>query len=156
LAMTPSGKDKALRPSTSMKVIPMVKMPPEVKEVLQKQKPTPIATAAKDGTPNVVFIGFLKVLDEENIMIGDNFFNKTAKNLEENPRISILCYDAESKRSYQIKGTVKVHKSGPRFEEMRKWVHGANPKMPAKSCVMVKVEGVYDSLWGPEAGKKIA
>jgi hypothetical protein len=38
---------------------------------------------------------------------------------------------------------------------MRNWVHGANPKMPAKSCVMVKVEAVYDSLWGPEAGRKM-
>lgn len=133
----------------------MVKMPPEVREVLQKQKPIPIATASKNGVPNVVFIGFLKILDEENIMIGDNFFNKTARNLDENPRISILCYDAESKRSYQIKGSVKVHKSGPQFEEMRKWVLGVKPQMPAKACVMVKVEEVFDSKSGPEAGKKI-
>lgn len=130
-------------------------MPMETREVLQKQKPTPIATASKDGKPNVVYIGYLKILDDERIMIGDNFFNKTLKNLEENPRICILCYDSETKRSYQIKGSVKVHKQGPEFEEMRSWVHGANPKMPAKSCVMVTVEEVYDSIWGPGAGKKI-
>ncbi len=52
-------------------------------------------------------------------MIGDNFFNKTLKNLEENPRICILCYDSETKRSYQIKGSVKVHKSGPEFDQMK-------------------------------------
>ena len=57
----------------------MVKMPTEVREVLQKQKPTPIATASKDGKPNVVYIGYLKILDDEHIMIGDNFFNKTLK-----------------------------------------------------------------------------
>jgi predicted pyridoxine 5'-phosphate oxidase superfamily flavin-nucleotide-binding protein len=134
----------------------MVKMPQEAREVLQKQKPTPIATASKDGNPNVVYIGYLKILDDEQIMIGDNFFNKTLRNLEENPRICILCYDSESKRSYQIKGSAKVHKHGPEFEQMRAWVHGANPKMPAKSCVMVKVEEVFDSIWGPGAGKKIA
>jgi predicted pyridoxine 5'-phosphate oxidase superfamily flavin-nucleotide-binding protein len=134
----------------------MVKMPTEAKEVLQKQKPTPIATASKDGKPNVVYIGYLKILDDEHIMIGDNFFGKTLKNLEENPRICILCYDSESKRSYQIKGSVKVHKFGPEFEEMRAWVHGANPKMPAKTCVMVTVEEVFDSFWGPGAGKRIA
>ncbi len=39
-------------------------MPTEVREVLQKQKPTPIATASKDGKPNVVYIGYLKILDE--------------------------------------------------------------------------------------------
>ncbi|MCE5260902.1 MAG: pyridoxamine 5'-phosphate oxidase family protein [Euryarchaeota archaeon] len=133
----------------------MVKMPPEVKETLAKQKPIPIATATKDGTPNVVFVGLLKVLDDETLMLADNYFLKTAANLSENPRISILCYDSETKRSYQIKGSAKVYKTGPQFEEMRKWVHGTNPKLPAKAAVVVKVEAVYDSMWGPSAGKLI-
>lgn len=133
----------------------MVKMPTEVKEVLAKQKPVPIATATKDGTPNVVFINFMKILDDETLLLSDNFFLKTAANLSENPRISLLCYDAESTKSYQIKGSAKVHKAGPVFEEMRKWVHGVNPKLPAKAAVVVKVEAVYDAIWGPSAGKLI-
>jgi predicted pyridoxine 5'-phosphate oxidase superfamily flavin-nucleotide-binding protein len=134
----------------------MVKMPPEVRETLEKQKPVPIATASKDGTPNVVFVGMLKVLDDENIMIGDNFFYKTSANLAENPKISILCYSGETKKSFQIKGSVNVYKEGETFEAMRKWVQGVNPKLPAKSCVMVKVEEIYNAMWGPAAGKKIA
>jgi predicted pyridoxine 5'-phosphate oxidase superfamily flavin-nucleotide-binding protein len=133
----------------------LVKMPTEVKEVLAKQKPVPIATATKDGTPNVVFINFMKILDDETLLLSDNFFLKTAANLSENPRISLLCYDAESTKSYQIKGSAKVHKAGPVFEEMRKWVHGVNPKLPAKAAVVVKVEAVYDAIWGPSAGKLI-
>ncbi|MBN1109246.1 MAG: pyridoxamine 5'-phosphate oxidase family protein [Methanomassiliicoccales archaeon] len=133
----------------------LVKMPAEVKEVLAKQKPIPIATATKDGTPNVVFINFMKILDDETLLLSDNFFLKTAANLSENPRISLLCYDAESTKSYQIKGSAKVHKAGPVFEEMRKWVHGVNPKLPAKAAVVVKVEAVYDAIWGPSAGKLI-
>ena len=31
----------------------MVKMPAEVRETLEKQKPVPIATASKSGVPNV-------------------------------------------------------------------------------------------------------
>jgi len=133
----------------------MVKMPTEVKEALLKQKPIPIATATKDGTPNVVFIGLLKILDDETLLLADNFFLKTAANLSENPRISVLCYDGETKKSYQIKGSVKVHKAGPQFDEMRKWVHGVNPKLPAKAAVVVTVQAVYDAMWGPSAGKLI-
>lgn len=133
----------------------MVKMPPEVKEALAKQKPIPIATATKDGTPNVIFIGLMKILDDETLLLADNFFLKTAANLSENPRISVLCYDSETKRSYQIKGSAKTYKAGPIFEEMRKWVHGVNPKLPAKAAVVVKVEAVYDAMWGPSAGKLI-
>ncbi|MDM7935128.1 MAG: pyridoxamine 5'-phosphate oxidase family protein [Methanothrix sp.] len=134
----------------------MVRMPPEVTETLSKQKPVPIATASRSGVPNVIFVGAFRVLDEENLMIADNFFYKTAKNLEENPKIAILCYDSQTKKSFQIKGSVKVLKEGERFEEMRKWVHGINPKLPAKACVMVKVEEIYNAMWGPSAGKQIA
>ncbi len=133
----------------------MVKMPPDVKETLQKQKPVPIATASKDGTPNVVFVGLLKIVDDETLMIADNFFYKTAKNLGENPKISILCYNGETKKSFQIKGDVTVCKEGESFDQMRKWVHGVNEKLPAKSCVMVKISEIYNAMWGPAAGKKV-
>jgi predicted pyridoxine 5'-phosphate oxidase superfamily flavin-nucleotide-binding protein len=133
----------------------MVKMPPDVRETLEKQKPVPIATASKDGVPNVVFIGLLKIIDDETLMIADNFFYKTAANLAENPNISILCYNGETKKSFQIKGIVTVHKDGDSFNQMRAWVHGVNNKLPAKACVMVKITEVYNAMWGPAAGKQV-
>lgn len=134
----------------------MVKMPPEVKETLQKQKPMAIATSSRNGVPNVIYVGLLKILDDETVMLVDNFLNKTAANLAENPRLSMLCYDKEAKRCYQIKGSVKVLTSGPHFDEMRKWVAEVNPKLPARAAVVVKVEEIFDSLSGPNAGKRIA
>jgi predicted pyridoxine 5'-phosphate oxidase superfamily flavin-nucleotide-binding protein len=134
----------------------MVKMPSEVRETLEKQKPVPIATASKSGVPNVVFIGLLKIVDDETLMIADNFFYKTAVNLMENPKISILCYSSETKKSFQIKGNVTLCKEGENFNQMRDWVHGINNKLPAKACVMVKITEIYNAMWGPTAGKQIA
>ena len=134
----------------------MVKMPPDVRQTLEKQKPIPLATASKSGVPNVVFIGLLKIIDDETLMLADNFFNKTAANLEENPKISIVCYNSETKKSFQIKGSTTVCKEGDNFEQMRTWVKGISPKLPAKACVMVKIEEVYNAMSGPEAGKKLA
>jgi len=134
----------------------MVKLPPEVKETLSKTKPIPLATASKNSVPNVIFVGLLKIVDDETIMVVDNFFNKTAKNLKENPKASILCYTPDPKKSYQIKGSVTQVTSGKTFEEMQAWVHGLNPKLPAKAAVLIKVEEVYDSLGGPNAGTRIA
>ena len=134
----------------------MVKMPAEVRETLEKQKPVPIATASKKGVPNVVFIGLLKIIDDETLMIADNFFYKTAANLTENPKVSILCYSSETKKSFQIKGNVILSKEGENFTQMRDWVHGINNKLPAKGCVMVKISEIYNAMWGPAAGKQIA
>ncbi len=134
----------------------MVKMPAEVRETLEKQKPVPIATASKKGVPNVVFIGLLKIIDDETLMIADNFFYKTAANLMENPKISILCYSSDTKKSFQIKGNVTLCKEGENFDQMREWVLGINDKLPAKGCVMVKITEIYNAMWGPAAGKQIA
>ena len=134
----------------------MAKLSPEVKDTLSKQKPIPLATASKNGVPNVIFVGLLKIVDDETLMVVDNFFNKTAKNLKENPKVAILCYTPDPKRCYQIKGSVQQITSGKVHEEMQAWVHGLNPKLPAKAAVIIKVEEVYDSVSGPNAGARIA
>lgn len=41
-----------------------------------------LATATEDGIPNVVPIGFARPLDENTILIADNYMNKSRKNLE--------------------------------------------------------------------------
>lgn len=133
----------------------MVKMPLEVRETLEKQKPVPIATASKSGVPNVIFVGLLKIVDDETLMIADNFFYKTAANLKENPKVSILCYSSETKKSFQIKGRAEVHVKDKVHDEMIMWVHGINNKLPAKSAVIVKIEEIYNAMWGPAAGKQI-
>jgi uncharacterized protein len=134
----------------------MVKMPPEVRETLEKQKPVPMATSSKAGVPNVVFIGAMKILDDETILIADNFFYKTAANLNENPKVSLLCYSGETKKSFQIKGRVEVHVKDKVHDDMIMWVHGINPKLPAKAAVIVKIEEIYNAMWGPAAGKQVA
>ncbi|KQC16411.1 MAG: pyridoxamine 5'-phosphate oxidase, partial [Methanosaeta sp. SDB] len=96
----------------------MVNMPPEVRETLEKQWPIPFATASSDGKPNVVFMGILKIKDDETLVFANNFFNKTAANLAENPRASVVCWTKDPRRSYQIKGTVTFADEGPTFEEM--------------------------------------
>jgi predicted pyridoxine 5'-phosphate oxidase superfamily flavin-nucleotide-binding protein len=134
----------------------MVKMPLEVRETLSKQKPVPIATSSKDGVPNVIFVGLMKILDDETLMVVDNFFKKTADNLSANPRISVICYDPQTKKSYQIKGRTRICKEGQTYDEMKSWVKGINDKLPARSCVIIKVEEIYNALWGPGAGDRIA
>ncbi|NKQ39282.1 MAG: pyridoxamine 5'-phosphate oxidase, partial [Methanosarcinales archaeon] len=78
----------------------MVKMPSEVIELIEKQKIIPIATASSNGVPNVAYIGLLKILDNETILIVDNFFNKTKINLENNPIASLAVYDITTREAY--------------------------------------------------------
>ena len=132
----------------------MVKMPSEVKDVIEKQKPLPIATADKSGIPNVVFVTMWKILDDETILFVDNFLNKTRNNLDANPSMAIVAYDGESKRSYQIKGTIEIETSGDIFNIAKKMADAR--KVPGKAAVVFKVEEIYNALYGPRAGERIA
>ncbi len=132
----------------------MVKLTPEVREVIQNQKPLPIATADKNGKPNVIFVGMWKFIDDETIMIVDNFFKKTANNLKDNPKLSMVGFDSESQKSYQVKGSVDYLEKGDHFEEAKGLAK--SKKLPGKAVVIFHIEEVYDSKYGPHAGEQIA
>jgi hypothetical protein len=115
----------------------------------------PVATASKDGWPNVVPIGFVELVDDETIWIADNFMKKTLANILENPKMSIYIWGAETKGCFQAKGDVIVKTSGPEFEKMQFTVRSKMSKAPAKSLLIMKIREIYECAPGPKAGEKI-
>ena len=91
----------------------MVALTEEMKAAFRTMKVFPVATASKDGWPNVVPIGFVELVDVETIWIADNFMKKTLANVRENPKVSIYIWGAETKGCFQVKGNVEVRTSGP-------------------------------------------
>jgi predicted pyridoxine 5'-phosphate oxidase superfamily flavin-nucleotide-binding protein len=133
----------------------MVALTQEIKDAMGTIKAFPVATASKDGIPNVVPIAFVEVKDDETIWLADNFMRKTLANLRENPSISIQVWGPETKGCYQIKGTVEIKTSGPEFEDMQLTVRAKMAKAPAKGLIVVKVTDVFTCAPGPDAGSKI-
>ena len=136
----------------------MAKMNARMKEIFEKQEPVVLATATKNGAPNVVPITAKKILDDETILVSDQFFNKTLANVKENPQASITIWD--NLEGYQIKGSVAVETSGPRFEETAKWIEemgkALNLPLKSKGALIVKITAIYSVSPGPEAGAKVA
>jgi uncharacterized protein len=132
----------------------MITLTPEIKESLQGSKIAFIATSSKKGIPNVVPIAAYKILDDNaTMLISDQFFNKTLKNMKENPEIALSWWG--DKAGFQIKGTVTIHTNDEVFKQNVAWMKESWPKFVPKSAVMVKITGVYAVKPGPEPGKKI-
>jgi len=133
--------------------IAMVKVTEEIKESLKGTKIAFLATASKDGAPNVVPIGAFKFLDDETLLISDQFFNKTLKNLQENPRISLVWWG--EKGGFQVKADITIHTEGEIFRQNVEWVRGIKETLRPKSAIVGKITDVYLIKSGPDAGKKI-
>ena len=133
-----------------------VKIPEEIKAFMIGKQGW-VATASKDGMPNVAIKGSLRVVDSEHLMFADLFSLKTRKNLEENPKVAVMVYDGESRKGYSLKGRAEMISQGPLYDQMVEVLKQAPMKFPPpKYVVKITVEAIYDQSVGPEAGKQIA
>jgi uncharacterized protein len=133
-----------------------VKIPDSVQEFM-KGKPGWVATASKDGMPNVSIKGSLRVLDAEHVMFTDLFSLKTRKNLEENPKVAVMVSDSESKKGYILKGRAELISSGTLYDQTAEGVKQRMPQAPKpRYVVKIAVESIFDQSLGPDAGKQLA
>ena len=133
----------------------MVALTEEMKAAFATMKTFPVATASKDGWPNVVPIGFVELVDDETIWIADNFMKKTLANIKENPKMSVYVWGPETKGCFQIKGEVELKTEGPEFSQMQETVRSKMAKAPAKGLMVLKICEVYTCSPGPGAGDKL-
>jgi predicted pyridoxine 5'-phosphate oxidase superfamily flavin-nucleotide-binding protein len=126
----------------------------EMKDAIEKDNLVFLATATKDGVPNVVPIGFARPIENDTILIVDNFLKKTRKNLEDNPKAALVVRDA-SKAPYQFKGSVEIVESGKYFDQAVDWATSVMSQLSPKAAVLLKVEEVYSVQPGPGAGSKV-
>ena len=65
----------------------MAKLSEEAKKIISEVHPAQVATANKDGKPNVSAKGSFRVLDDEHVIFADLNSPRTVANLRENPQI---------------------------------------------------------------------
>jgi len=136
----------------------MAQMTEGMKELFDKVPIVVLSTATGDGVPNAVPVGAKKIIDEETILISDQFLNKTLANLKSNPRVSVMYW--KGAEGYQLKGTVSVETTGKRFEETSRWIEEMSTKtgfpLQSKGTIIVRIEEIYSVTPGPGAGKRLA
>lgn len=82
--------------------------------------PAEICSVARDGTPNVTPLSIVHQVDDEHVALSFQFFNKTRRNVLENPRVQVLVVDPETYREYRLDlKYLRTETEGPLFERMR-------------------------------------
>jgi predicted pyridoxine 5'-phosphate oxidase superfamily flavin-nucleotide-binding protein len=83
--------------------------------------PAIIATASRDGTPNVTHLTRVHLVDDEHVALSNQFFSKTVRNLAENPTACVLLLDPFTIDEYRlILRYERTERRGPVFERLHR------------------------------------
>jgi len=145
----------------------------EIKEMINEKARAPrihFATSTRDGKPNVVPIGDVEVISDEEVLIVDTMMDKTRENLEENPQVAMAVEVKEEFKAYQLKGKARVFTEGKVFEkalevqkrrdvrrklryardgiEEPEWLREIHQRKPKSAvlAVLVEVEEIYSTI----------
>jgi len=98
-----------------------------------------LATVNGDGVPNAIYVTCVSMFGEDRLVVADNYFDKTRKNIKAGSKGAALFITDEGK-AYQLKGSLEYHDAGPVFEDMKKW---NPPTHPGHGAVALVVDEVY-------------
>ena len=119
----------------------MAKLSEEAKKAIGELGPSVVATANKDGKPNVSLKGSFRVLDDEHILFADIASPRTTANLRENPQLSAIVFDAANRKGCRVWGkAVEILDSGNLFDTIS--AEYSTKGMKVKHVVKVKVDEV--------------
>ena len=148
----------------------MAEMSKELMELINSVPCCYVATASKDEAPNVTPMGSTRAVSTDTIVLMV-MAAKTFENLKENSKVAIAVNSSTPPKAefskeklgqvaaFQIKGTAAVLTSGDMFEQTKaKVTELLGPEVAGmiKATAAVKVEEIYSSTPGPDAGKRIA
>ncbi len=113
-----------------------------------------LATAGKDGRPNIGPKGSVVVLDDSTLAYGELTGKQSYQNVLENPQVAIAVVDYEKFAGYRFSGTVELERSGELYDKFaRRFAEMKLPKPAA--AVKVNITEIYDLSAG-NPGVKIS
>ena len=96
----------------------MAKLTEEAKKIISRFGPALIATASKEGKPNVSPKGSFRVPDDEHVVFANIASPRTMANLKENPQLTAILFDRSTRKGCRIWGGAEVLGSGDLFDSL--------------------------------------
>ena len=96
-----------------------MKLPTEIKAAMQNGMPANLVTCSADGVPNTTILSQVYWVDEDHVALSFQFFNKTVRNIRENPYASLCITDLNGPAHWILEIEFDHSETeGPVFDEM--------------------------------------
>ena len=100
----------------------MAKLTDEAKKIIGEYGPALIATANKEGKPNVSPKGSFRVLDDDHVVFANIASPRTMTNLKENPQLTAILFDRSTRKGCRIWGKAEIIDSGKALEKLERLI----------------------------------
>jgi adenylate cyclase len=91
----------------------------DLSSCFQGVTPSLIATVDGRGVPNITYVSQVYYVDERHVALSCQFFNKTRRNLDENPRACVEMLDPLTLQAYRLRlKFLRSEKQGALFDTM--------------------------------------
>ena len=121
----------------------MIKIPEEVKIAIDKTNPICVATVNNEYMPNIIYVSFLKYINDATVVIADNKLVKTKNNVLSNSNLSFVVLDPETKKAYQLKGKAEYIQKGEKYQNVCDWVQEKRPDLNPKGALYITINEIF-------------
>ena len=94
-------------------------LPDEIKPAMEGVIPSVIVTSSAEGIPNATFISQIFYIDADHVALTHQFFNKTVRNIRENPYLTAMCTAPKTLQTFYLELQFDHSETdGPLFDMM--------------------------------------
>ena len=125
-----------------------------------------IASCDRHGMPNVTYLSQVHLIDDRHVAVSRQFFNKTSRNIEENPQACIEIVDPVTFQAYRLRlRFLRTETCGALFDSMALRIQaiashtgmaGVFRLIGSDVFEVLRVEKVEGFLTGPPACEEVA
>jgi GAF domain/Pyridoxamine 5'-phosphate oxidase len=107
--------------------------------------PAMLFTCSKDGIPNAAFLSHVDYVDPTHVALSFQFFNKSRRNITENPRARVHVLDPDTSEGWSLRlRYVRSETSGPVFDRMHLRIEAIASYAGLKGIFKLKAADIYE------------
>jgi adenylate cyclase len=109
--------------------------------------PAQLFTASADGVPNAAYLSHVEYVDAGHVALSYQFFNKSKKNVAENPRALVLVTDPDTGQGWRLRlRFARSETEGALFERMALRIEAIASYCGLKGIFKLRAADVYQVL----------
>lgn len=120
-------------------------LPKEIEGVLMNGFPATMVTCSKEGLPNTTYISQVFPVDSDHVALSFQFFNKTTRNVRENPHVAVHLIDPAGASTWILAlQFVRSETEGDLFDQMEMHLDAIASMQGMQDVFKLRAADVYE------------